>query len=113
YKPNNKWEFSLRWIYAGGAPYTPFDIPASETAQRGVLDGNKVNKERLPDYHSLNIRADRRFHFSATNLILYLGVWNVYNRVNIAGYYWNEIDNIPAKFEQWGILPSIGAEFEF
>ncbi|MEZ4762510.1 MAG: hypothetical protein R3C26_04675 [Calditrichia bacterium] len=21
FKPNNRWEFSLRWIFAGGAPY--------------------------------------------------------------------------------------------
>jgi len=113
YKPNNRWEFSLRWIYAGGVPYTPFDQEASETAGRGVFDANKINGERQPDYHSLNIRFDRRFHFSGSNLIFYLSVWNAYERKNISDYYWNEVDNKQEEHEQWGTLPIFGLEYEF
>ena len=113
YKPNNKWEFSLRWVYAGGAPYTPFDISASQSANRGIFDSERINGERLPDYHSLNIRFDRRFHFSASNLICYFSVWNAYARENIASYYWNQVKNKPDKFRQWGILPGFGIEYEF
>jgi hypothetical protein len=113
YKPSNKWEFSMRWVYAGGAPYTPFDVQASEAAQRGVYDENRINGKRLPDYHSLNLRADRRFHFKTSNLILYLSVWNAYSRENIAEYFWNELDNKVDRFEQWGTIASVGLEFEF
>ena len=72
YKPNNKWEFSMRWIYAGGAPYTPFNIAASETLYRGVFDGDKINEARYPDYHSLNVRFDRRFNFKRIQLDILL-----------------------------------------
>ena len=113
YKPNNKWEFSLRWIYAGGVPYTPFDQDASEAAGRGVFDANRINGERQPDYHSLNVRLDRRFLFSGSNLIFYLSVWNAYGRKNISDYYWNEVDNRQEPFEQWGTLPIFGLEYEF
>ena len=72
-----------------------------------------MNAERLPDYHSLNIRFDRRFNFRTSNLIFYMSIWNVYGRENIASTYWNEIDNEPDQFKQWGTLPVIGLEFEF
>ncbi|MBN1999695.1 TonB-dependent receptor, partial [candidate division KSB1 bacterium] len=90
YKPNNKWEFSARWILAGGSPYTPFDLASSKALHRAVLDKNKINGRRYPDYHSLNLRFDRRFNFSSTNLIFYLSVWNAYNHKNIASYFWND-----------------------
>ena len=113
YKPNESWEFSLRWLYAGGAPYTPFNESASYAAAKGVLDASKTNSKRLPDFHSLNIRADKRFHFQSSTLIVYLSVWNAYARENIAAYTWNEIDNKPDKEKMWGLLPIFGIEFEF
>ncbi len=113
YKPNENWEFSARWLYAGGAPYTPFDISASQAANKGVFDETKVNSSRLPDFHSLNIRADKRFHFSSSTLIVYLSVWNAYARNNIAAYSWNEIDNKQDEEKMWGILPVFGIEYEF
>jgi len=113
YKPGKKWEFSLRWIYAGGAPYTPFDYDASHAANRGVLDENQINGVRYPDYHSLNIRMDRRFYFNNSYMIFYFSVWNAYNRKNVAGYDWNEIENKPQVSYQWSMLPIFGVEYEF
>ncbi len=113
FKPSHKHEFSLRWIYAGGAPYTPFDVAASEALGHGVFDEAQVNEARLPDYHSLNLRYDRRFHFKRSTLIAYLSLWNAYGRRNVATYTWNEIDNAPRAVEQWGTLPIFGLEFEF
>jgi hypothetical protein len=113
YKPNNKWEFSMRWIYAGGAPYTPLDEEASADARRGIYDANQINASRLPDYHSLNLRVDRRFFFSQSNIVLYLSVWNAYGRENISGYSWNEISNKKEPNTQWRTLPILGVEYEF
>ena len=113
YVPNDEWEFKLRWIYAGGAPYTPFDYTASKENQKGIYDLSRTNSERLPDYHSLNIRVDKRFYFQGSNLIVYLSVWNVYNRKNISQYVWNEVKNEPDKQVEWSTLPVLGVEFEF
>lgn len=113
YIPNNEWEFKLSWIYAGGAPYTPFDLEQSYQYNKGIWDIEKVNSKRLPDYHSLNIRVDKRFYFSSSNLIVYLSVWNAYGRENIAQYLWNEMKNKPDKLKQWSTLPVIGVEYEF
>ncbi len=113
YKPNESWEFSARWLYAGGAPFTPFDETVSKEVNKGVFNESKINGERLPDFHSLNIRADKRFHFSKSTLIVYLSVWNAYARKNIAAYTWNEIDNKRDEEKMWGLLPVFGIEYEF
>jgi hypothetical protein len=113
YKPNKKWEYSMRWIYAGGAPYTPLDEAASREANRGVYDSNMINSLRLPAYHSLNLRVDRRFFFDRSNIVLYLSVWNIYGRENVAGYTWNEITNKKETMTQWSTLPILGVEYEF
>lgn len=113
YKPDNNWEFSARWIFAGGVPYTPFDLDRSAELKRAVLDETRINRERLSDYHSLNVRLDRRFHFGGSNLIVYLSVWNAYNRRNVASYYWNEIEGSQDPIHQWSALPVFGIEYEF
>lgn len=113
YMPSKDWEFKIRWIYAGGAPYTPFDYEASKKAGVGIWDISRTNSVRLPDYHSMNIRIDKRFYFSSSSLLLYLSVWNVYNRKNIAFYYWNEVTNNIQAQKQWSTLPVLGVEYEF
>jgi hypothetical protein len=113
YKPSNKWEFSLRWIFAGGPPYTPLDLEASATEGRDVLDGSQINQARYPNYHSLNLRFDRRFHFQGSNLVWYVSVWNVYNRKNVSSYTWNGVTGVVDTNYQWGMLPIFGLEWEF
>jgi hypothetical protein len=113
YKRNSKWQFSVRWIYAGGRPYTPFDMEASRDLGRGVFDHDRVNAERLPAYNSMNLRFDRRFHFSGSNLIFYLSIWNALNNENVWHYQWNEVANRQEKILQFERSPIFGLEFEF
>ena len=113
YIPGNDWEFKVRWIYAGGAPYTPFDLEKSIELNKGIWNLSKTNSERLPDYHSLNVRIDKRFYFESSNLIVYLSVWNAYGRKNIAEYFWNEVKHAQDEITQWGVLPVLGIEYEF
>jgi len=113
YKPTNSLEFGVKWNYAGGAPYTPFDVEASLAVNSAVFDETRINGARLPAYHSLNIRFDKRFYFGSSNLTIYLSLWNVFNKKNIISYYWNTIEKKPDKFWGWGLLPALGIEFEF
>ncbi|MBN1448662.1 MAG: TonB-dependent receptor [Bacteroidetes bacterium] len=112
WKPSPEWEFSLRWIYAGGAPYTPMDVAASQDARQEVLDAGRINAARHPDYHSMNVRVDRRFNFTGSSLVIYLSVWNVYDRKNVAGYIWDDANQRVKTLYQWGLLPIFGVEWE-
>jgi hypothetical protein len=102
----------MRWIYAGGTPFTPYDLTKSAQLQRGVFDGSRINGSRYPAYHSMNVRFDKRFHFEHSNLIFYLSAWNVYNRKNVASYFWNEKENKEETIYQWNLLPIFGVEYE-
>jgi hypothetical protein len=113
WKLSRSWEFGVRGNYAGGAPYTPFDLAASQTANKGIFDQALINEARLPAYASLNIRCDRRFNFRGSNLTLSLSLWNVLNRKNVAAVTWNAIGRKPGKILGWGLLPVLGVEFEF
>jgi hypothetical protein len=112
YKPSRDWEFSLRWSYAGGIPYTPFDLDKSVQYKAGIIDENRINRERYPDYHSLNIRIDKKFFFSSQSIDIYLSVWNAYNRKNVTGYVWNVDKNEQKTVYQWSIMPIFGVEWE-
>jgi hypothetical protein len=92
---------------------TPIDETASMTINREVLDAGRINQSRFPAYHSLNLRADSRFYFTRSNLIVFLSVWNAYNRKNVYCIHWNEIDRKIETSYQWSMLPILGLEYVF
>lgn len=113
YRPNPRHEFSLRWSYQGGRPYTPYDLEASRQAGSGIVDASRFNGERMPAYHSLYLRADRRYFFRHTSLVTFVEVWNAYNRSNIAGYYWSRTHQEVRSWNQFTFLPIGGMKFTF
>lgn len=113
YDPNPKWEFSMRWLFAGGMPYTPFDVAASQKLGYGILDVNKINSQRLPDHNSLSIRFERCFQFSGSNLIFSFSVWNVFNKRTPNYYEWSSELNIQFSNKGFPRILVLGLEFEF
>jgi hypothetical protein len=113
YKLNEEWEFNVRWAYAGGMPYTPFDLERSASLGNAVIDIDNINTRRLPYYSNLSIRVDKRFHFIHSNLIVYLSIWNLFNRENSSWYGWSEQYKTSLDYELISIVPVFGIEFEF
>ncbi|RXJ50456.1 TonB-dependent receptor [Gelidibacter gilvus] len=81
YQFNNNWDLGLKYRFAGGNPYTPFDMPASQQNYlllgQGVLDADMLNQNRLLNYNQLDLRVDKKFNFNKTSLIAYLDVQNL------------------------------------
>lgn len=113
YRPNNTWELSFRWTVLGGRPSTPTDVLASRQVNSQVLNQNQFNSERLPAYHSLFTRVDRRFFFNKTNMVAFVEIWNVYNRTNVVGEFWNVTNQQVDENTQFNLLPVTGIKFEF
>ncbi len=113
YKPNRFWEFSTKWTWIGGGPYTPYDVALSTQQNYPVYDSTQFLKKRYPAYSSLNLRVDKRFYFGGTSLTVYLDLWNALNRQNVLFYWWNTNINEVSIEKQLDILPILGVEFEF
>ena len=113
YRPSDRFEYSVRWRYAGGRPYTPFDPALSSRAGAGIIQRDRVNTERQPAYHRLDVRFDYRRQLGYGSLVSFVSVFNAYNRRNLFRYYWSTRRNRPGRASQWGFLPVGGFELEF
>ncbi len=120
-------EAGLKFRYSGGAPYSPYDYDATlqdwSSNQQGVVDFNRLNSERFENYHSMDIRIDKKWYYKKWSLNAYIDLQNVYafeviGRSNIStdpdvgdkidGYDLYEIPNISGNS-----LPSIGLLIDF
>lgn len=109
---NPKWEISSKFRLATGVPTTPY-VPAGEI-NAGELDFSQFNAgERLPLFHALDFRIDRRWNFTNFTLVTYIDVQNAYGRENASGYRWDLRTQRGELQSSLGLLPSIGVSFEF
>ncbi len=113
YKITTSLELSAKFRYAGGRPYTPFNLAASQAANRGVLDYTRANSERLPNYRRLDVRVDYRFSMFGWNTLFFVDLQNAMNFENIEQIAWNAKKNQPDRILQWQFLPVAGIRAEF
>ncbi|HEU4470860.1 MAG TPA: TonB-dependent receptor [Flavisolibacter sp.] len=88
YKLPRNWELGLKYRYQGGAPYTPFDLPASRqnflTQGQGLLDYSRFNTLRLDAFSASDIRIDKKWNFRKLTLDIYLDVSNWWGARSVA-----------------------------
>ena len=84
-KFEHNWEIGAKWRFAGGQPYTPWDLNKSalvvawDAQGRGYLNYSAFNTLRLTSFHQLDIRVDKGFYFKNWSMMFYLDVQNVLN----------------------------------
>ena len=113
YKPSKNWEFSARWTWMGGKAFTPVDEEKSIEYGLPWVWVDDIMIAHLNDYKNLSIRAERRFNFNKTNLIVYAGAWNIFDHQNELYRFWDASSNQYLSEYMWGTIPYIGIEFEF
>ncbi|GCC51569.1 TonB-dependent receptor [Chryseotalea sanaruensis] len=76
------WELGLKFRYAGGAPYTPFDLEASRANYLsqgvGVRDLALLNTQRLNAFNQVDLRVDKKWNYKQFTFDLYLDVQNAF-----------------------------------
>ena len=86
YKFNKNWELGLKFRYQGPAPFTPFDLEASQrnflTLGNGILDFSRTNTQQLQAFHASDVRIDKKWNFRRFTFNLFLDVQNWYAAVN-------------------------------
>jgi hypothetical protein len=84
----NNWEVGMKFRLQGGPPYTPIDVATSSLKEvwdvtgQGIPDYNRLNTERLPLSHGLDIRVDKTWYLGRMTLNVYFDIQNVYNFQN-------------------------------
>jgi outer membrane receptor for ferrienterochelin and colicin len=109
------WQIGAKFQYASGNPYTPVVGAVMKNGSYYVVDGG-YNSARYPAYHKLDVRIDKKFHFSSWTLTAYLDLWNIYNRQNVLSYsYKLDSGGIITTTPQYdfGLLPIIGLSAQF
>ena len=74
------WEMGLKYRFAAGSPYTPYDMTVSQQTYlllgQGTLDNSKLNSQRLMAFNQFDFRADKKINFNKTTLDIYIDVQN-------------------------------------
>jgi TonB dependent receptor/CarboxypepD_reg-like domain/TonB-dependent Receptor Plug Domain len=82
YKFSRNIELGVKFRYQGGAPYSPFDMNASQAnyvvSGRGVIDYNNFNTLRLSSFNSMDIRIDKKWNYRKWSLDIYMDITNAY-----------------------------------
>lgn len=85
YKFRRNYELGVKFRYQGGAPYTPFDMTASQrnylSSGAAVYDYSQFNQLRLGSFHSMDIRVDKKWNYRKWSLDVYLDITNLYRSV--------------------------------
>jgi hypothetical protein len=69
----------------GKLPYTPWDLEKSSLVEAWnliggpYLDYSKLNSERLPAFHQLDVRIDKAFYWQKLTAKFYIDIQNAYN----------------------------------
>ncbi|MDN4166826.1 TonB-dependent receptor [Cytophagales bacterium LB-30] len=88
------WEIGMRWLFSGGAPFTPYNVDETVRMENWDISGAPVvnyqllNSQRIQPYHQLDFRVDKKLFFDRWSLNLYFDVQNAY------GYTFEQQDNI-------------------
>lgn len=113
-------EFSFRFRYSSGRPYTPRVFTPYIQRREGTItwskgvweDGAEINSARYPDYHRLDLQWISRWHNEGYNIVMIVALQNVYNRANVAGYQY-VTDGTRNTIYQFSFFPVVGASVEF
>jgi hypothetical protein len=101
------WEFSGKFRFATGRPYTPYNPD-------GTQNTALYNSVRIASNHSLDLRVDRRWNYDTWTLITYIDIQNIYNRKAADVPQFNQrTKKVEQLTNSIGILPSIGISAEW
>jgi len=84
-KFKNDWFVGVKWRFAGGLPYTPYDLEVSSSILAWDLNGrpyfdySQLNQLRFGAFHQLDFRVDKTFYFENASLKFYIDIQNAYN----------------------------------
>ncbi len=75
------YELGLKYRFAGGNPYTPYDETTSRETYMllgsGTLDYSQINTLRLMSFNQLDFRVNKKYNFKDITLEAYIDIQNI------------------------------------
>lgn len=82
YKFKRGWEIGGKFLYQGGAPYTPFDLATSQrnyaTTGLGTLDYARLNSQRLRPFNRFDLRIDKKWNAKRYSVDAFIDIQNLF-----------------------------------
>ncbi len=89
-----RWHLNLSWRFHTGNPTTPLehtlvlDSYGAKSCERGF---GEYSTDRLPPYHSLDLRLTKTSEYKSWTLNWYVQILNLYNRSNVHERVFSEV----------------------
>ena len=105
--------FDTRLKMAGGARYTPVDVPASMVSLLPVYEDSLAWSQKLSDYVRFDIRGKIRYNSRKISHEFILDISNVTDRQNPLNVVWDRASMTQRVNYQLGFFPVIQYRIEF
>jgi hypothetical protein len=116
YKTNKHWILSAKFRYAPGKPSDSYIIHANVFNNPNYIRYSEEitgkNNTRLPDFMSLDVRANYLLKLKKINFTLFIDIVDVLNRQIANGNQFNPISG-KTYYDGIAIFPSFGLKFEY
>jgi hypothetical protein len=109
------WESGLRFRYVTGNPWKVLKggVYDADSDTYRQLTPHPTTYQRLPAYHQLDLRVDKKLVFQKWILTAFLDVQNVYYHANVEVTGWNYDFTRRTQVRGLPILPQIGLKGEY
>jgi TonB family protein len=108
------WEAGIRFRLVSGNPETPIvdSIYDSDSDIYLPIYG-ETNSDRLPLFHQLDLRIDKKWTGKYLKYSIYLDITNLYNQENPEGFQYNYDFTQKKYFNGLPVIPSFGMKLEY
>lgn len=110
----NKFILDIKFTNAGGRPYTPIDLSASQTTGREVLASDAYSA-RYTDYFRFDVKAGYTFNSRSKKLSqsFSLDIQNITNHSNVFSYSYDNGNQSLKTTYQLGLFPNFVYKVQF
>ncbi|MCX7959322.1 MAG: ligand-gated channel protein, partial [Deltaproteobacteria bacterium] len=114
FKLPKNWDIGFRFRLVSGNPTTLLKGGVYMSDYNSYIPVyDSVNNERMPVFHQLDLRVDKKFVFDKWILSGYIDIQNVYNHRSIEGVIYNYDYTQRQWLEGLPVIPSFGFKAEF
>jgi hypothetical protein len=111
FRPNNDWNASVRWSYAGGRPYSRYSFGLYGDDVR--LVPSSINAQQFPPYKTTSLRVDRRITLMGLGWTMYFSAFNIFNNQESQYQFVSTYYDRDYYMKQWPRIILLGIEIEY